>query len=263
MTATAIRELIRPVETSASNVWEMVAHRHLCLGPSGAKHQSGGSTLASVITVMEAVTQRPLVYASAQFFGSPPAGNLFQIELRKRTDGRSISQVVAVIIAEGQELAYVTASLGRRSEPTNFTWEKCPDVPQPELCRRVPFVREEVGDLHSHLDMRLALDPRSDPKGKALFWVATETDLPVTSSFLAQIADYLPEAIHMNVGRAVGAISLDNVVRVISRPTTPWLLCDIQVNSVSNGIFTGRMTVFSQGGEIIACASQSGVIREL
>jgi acyl-CoA thioesterase II len=263
MTAIAIRELIRPVQTSTSNIWEMVAHRHLCLGPSGAKHQSGGSTLASVITVMEAATQSPLIQASAQYFGSPRAGNLFQIELRKQTVGRSISQIIAVIIAEGQELAYVTASLGQRSESTDFTWEKCPDVPLPELCRRVPFVREDEGDLHSHLDIRLALDPRSDPKGKALFWVATETDLPVTSSFLAQIADYLPEAIHMNVGRAVGAISLDNVVRIISRPITPWLLCDIQLNGVVNGIFAGRMTVFSQSGEIIACASQSGVVREL
>ncbi len=185
MTASAIRALIEPVATGVPDVWEMVAHRHLCLGPAGAKHQSGGSTMASVITVLEAAAQRPLIQASAQFFGSPKAGDVFQIELRQRTDGRSITQIVAVVTALGKELVYVTASLGQRANLADFGWERCPHVSSPDACRRVPFVREEVGDLHSHLDIRLALDPRVDPKGRAQFWVATDTEKPVTAAFLA------------------------------------------------------------------------------
>jgi acyl-CoA thioesterase II len=263
VTASAIRALIQPVATGVPDIWEMVAHRHLCLGPVGAKHQSGGSTMASVITVLEAVTERPLVQASAQFFGSPKEGARFQIQLRQRFEGRSISQIAAVVTAQGKELAYVTASLGQRTGQADLCWEACPQVPPPQACNRVPFVREEVGDLHSHLDIRLALDPRTNPKGRAQFWVATDTDAPVNSAFLAQIADYLPEAIHMNVGRPVGATSLDNVIRILSRPITPWILCDIHLSGIANDLFHGRMTMFSQSGELVACASQSGVVREL
>ncbi len=67
----------------------------------------------------------------------------------------------------------------------------------------------------------------------------------------------------MNVGRPLGATSLDNVIRIIARPITPWLLFDIQLSAIVDGIFHGRLTVFTQNGEVIACASQSGIVREL
>jgi acyl-CoA thioesterase II len=263
MTASAIRALVNPVQTSVPELWEMTAHRHLCLGPSGAKHQSGGSTVASVITVLEAATQRPLIQAGAQFFGSPRAGEQFQIEVRRRQDGRTITQAVAVVIASGVEVAFVSASLGARKDLGEYNWEVMPVAPPPADCPRVPFVRQEEGDLHSHLDVRLALDPRINPQGRAQFWVAADSTESIPAAFLVQVADYLPEALHMKMGRPVGATSLDNVVRIVQRKPTPWLLCDIQLAAVLEGVFHGRMTMFSQDGTLLACASQSGVVREI
>jgi acyl-CoA thioesterase II len=239
----------------------MQAHRHLCLGPSSGKHLSGGSSIASVVRVLEAVTKRSLINANAQFFGSPKVDQTFEIAILKQIAGKSITQALGCVRVGDRDLVLVTASLGKRDDAGCFVWEQAPVVPTPEQCPRVPFVRQEEGDLHTHLDMRLALDPRANPQGRAIFWVRTDSTDPVTSAFLCQIADYLPEAIHMNMGRPAGAVSLDNVVRMLGRATTPWLLCDIQLGAISDGLFHGRMAIFAQDGTALALASQSGVVR--
>jgi acyl-CoA thioesterase II len=239
----------------------MRAHRNLCLGPTDGKHLSGGSGLASVVQVLEAVTDRPLIAASAQFFGSPQCEDWFEIEIVAHKKGKSISQVVAHLKSQEQILAYVSASLGKGREVGGRTWETLQSPPTPETCPRIPFVRQSEGDLHTLLDMRLALDPRDNPSGKAQFWVHTDTDQPISTAFLIQIADYLPEALHMNMGRPVGAISLDNVVRIIARKSTPWVLLDIHLGAVSDGLYHGRMNLFSQNGTLLAMANQSGVVR--
>jgi acyl-CoA thioesterase II len=127
----------------------------------------------------------------------------------------------------------------------------------------VPFVRIDDGDLQSRLDIRLAGDPRANPAGHAQFWIGYDGEGPVPAAFLAVIADYLPEAIQMNIGRCADAVSLDNVIRIITRTATPWLLCDIQLEAISNGLFHGRMAIYAQDGTLLATASQSGVVRLL
>lgn len=263
MSAAHIISLINPAPTEIVGRWRMNAHRNLCLGPPEGKHLSGGSALASVVALLERETQRPLIQASAQFLASPPAGSLFEIVLTHLQSGRSISQAAASIRIEGKEAAIITTSLGSRPSVGEFTWAVAPAVPPPEACPPVPFVRIDDGDLHSQLDIRLAGDPRANPQGRAQFWIGYDGDDQVPAAFLAMIADYLPEAIHMNIGRRAGAVSLDNVIRIISRAVTPWLLCDIRLDAISSGLFHGRMRICAQDGSLLATASQSGVVRLL
>jgi acyl-CoA thioesterase II len=263
MAMTDIMQLISPALMGQGRVWRMVAHRHLCLGPPQAKHISGGATLASVVAALEAETGRQLIQASAQFLSSPAMGDEFQIAIRTVQAGRSIAQAHAVVIAANQEVVHVTASLGARDEIGPFVWESSPQVPSPEACPPVPFVRKDQGDLHSHLDMRLALDPRTVPEGRAAFWIKTDMSEPTPSALLALIADYLPEAIHMNIGQRAGAISLDNVIRIIRRASTTWLLCDVQLSAIAAGLFHGRIALFADDGTLLAIAGQSGVVRLL
>lgn len=263
MSAAHIMTLINPATTGIEGRWRMTAHRNLCLGPPEGKHLSGGSALASVVALLEDETQRALIQASAQFLSSPPADSVFEIALSRHKKGRSISQASAVIIVDGKEAAIITASLGSRLSVGDFAWSVAPAVPPPEVCQPVPFVRIDDGDLHSQLDIRLAGDPRANPQGRAQFWIGYDGDDLVPAAFLAMIADYLPEAIHMNIGRRAGAVSLDNVIRIISRAVTPWLLCDIRLDAISSGLFHGRMRICAQDGSLLATASQSGVVRLL
>jgi acyl-CoA thioesterase II len=261
MSATAIMALIDPQPTEAPNHWQMTAHRNLCLGPAGSKHISGGASLASVVETMERATGRPLIQAHAQFLAVPAAGTDFVIDLRCINQGRSITQVQAAIIADDADRAIIAATLGARGDSGSFTWERAEPPCRPDTAPPVPFVRLDDGDLHSRLDMRLALDPRYNPTGRAMFWVRAPDASPVPAAFLALIADYLPEAIHMNIGRPAGAVSLDNSIRIIRRVATPWLLCDIQLSAIADGLFHGRMAIFTEDGALVATASQSGVVR--
>jgi acyl-CoA thioesterase II len=258
-----IIKLIAPVSSAQDGVWHMNAHRHLCLGPPTGKHLSGGTTLASVVAALEAQTGRPLIQASAQFLSSPAAGDDFSIEVRALNAGRSITSALVTIVVAGKDTAHIAATLGARTEIGPFTWEVAPDVQPPESCLPIPFVRKDDGDLHSHLDMRLALDPRTEPAGRACFWIKTDSDDIIPAAILTLIADYLPEAIHMNIGQRAGAVSLDNVIRIIGRAATPWLLCDIQLSAVSAGLFHGRIAIFAEDGTLLATGGQSGVIKLL
>jgi acyl-CoA thioesterase II len=258
-----ILTLINPAPTGAEGHWRMHAHRNLCLGPPGGKHLSGGSALASVVTLLEGETKRPLIQASAQFLASPPANSPFEIAVTHLQNGRSISQAVATLLIDGNEAAIITASLGSRPNVGDFVWAVAPTVPPPEVCPPVPFVRIDDGDLQSCLDIRLAGDPRMNPAGHAQFWIGYDGEGSAPAAFLTMIADYLPEAIHMNIGRRAGAVSLDNVIRIITRAATPWLLCDIALDAISNGLFHGRMAIYAQDGTLFATASQSGVVRLL
>jgi acyl-CoA thioesterase II len=263
MSATYIMTLINPAPTGIERRWQMHAHRNLCLGPPEGKHLSGGSALASVVTLLEGETQRALIQASAQFRASPIADGPFEIAMTRLQNGRSISQAVATVLIDGNEAAIITASLGSRPSVGDFTWAAAPIVAPPDACPPVPFVRIDDGDLHSCLDILLAGDPRANPAGHAQFWIGYDGESPVPGAFLTMIADYLPEAIHMNIGRRAGAVSLDNVIRIITRAATPWLLCDIALEAISNGLFHGRMAIYAQDGTLLATASQSGVVRLL
>jgi acyl-CoA thioesterase II len=263
MAITDIMALIDPAKTGTDGLWQMIAHRHLCLGPRGQKHISGGAALASAVMVLEKAAGRPLIQASAQFLSSPAAGERFDLEISAMKAGRSITTASLTIRVSGQDAASITATLGAREETGTFVWEDAPQVPSPEACPPIPFVNKDEGDLHSHLDMRLALDPRITPTGRACFWIKTDSSSMIPSHLCALVADYLPEAIHMNIGRRAGAVSLDNSVRIIRRVATPWLLCDIQLSAITNGLFHGRIAIFAEDGSLLATGGQSGVVRLL
>ncbi len=258
-----IMGLVRPLKQDQAGHWRMTAHRALCLGPPNAKHISGGSTLAAAVAALEDETQRPLIQANAQFLASAAVGEEFEIVIRSQQSGRAISQVMASVVTKGRDLAFVTATLGERPEIGPFLWREPPNVPPPGDCPPIPFVRLDEGDLHSHLNMRLALDPRANPAGRACFWVKSDERALASAAQLCLIADYLPESIHMNIARKAGAVSLDNNIRMVQRMATPWLLCDIQLDAIRVGMFHGRMVIFSEHGAPLAMASQSGVVRLL
>jgi acyl-CoA thioesterase II len=258
-----IAELLITSATKIDQQGKSVAHRTLSLGPPNRKHLSGGSTLAIAIGVLEKATHRPLVQAHAQFVAAPPCGSEFHVRIDTLRPGKSIAVARCTVFTEHGDAAYVSASLGQRDDLGTFSWAMMPEVPAPDVCPPVPFIRKDPDDLHSHLDIRLALDPRHDPKGHVCFWVKTPSNSNLTTAFVALIADYLPESIHMNTGQPFGASSLDNMVRIISLTHCDWLLCNIHLDAIASGLFHGHMEIFADDGALVAVASQSGVVQKL
>jgi acyl-CoA thioesterase II len=262
MTAEATLARVTPTRAADPGVWSLAVDRRACLGPPNGKHLSGGACTSTLIAALEAETAKPLIQASAQFTGAPPADATAQIETHVVQAGKSISLARATMRGPAGEACALLGSFGARPETGRFDWETPPLAPAPETCGRIPFVREDADDLHAQLDMRLALDERASPSGRLVFWVRAPGNFPeVASRFLALVADYVPEAIHFNIGRPAGAVSLDNTVRIVARTATPWLMCETRLSGINAGLFHGRMTIFTEAGEVLATASQSGVVR--
>jgi acyl-CoA thioesterase len=55
--------------------------------------------------------------------------------------------------------------------------------------------------------------------------------------------------------------SLDNTLRVVSLEPTEWVLCDIRIQALVGGYGQGVAYLWSQGGSLLATASQSMRVR--
>jgi len=94
-----------------------------------------------------------------------------------------------------------------------------------------------------------------------LLWIRSREGLPVDSSLLAIMADFIPGAIGNALGLNAGGNSLDNTIRYRRIVPTEWVLCDIRITGVHGGFGHGAMYLFAQDGELMATASQSLIVR--
>ncbi|MEL7392448.1 MAG: hypothetical protein AAFN06_07405 [Pseudomonadota bacterium] len=202
--------------------------------------------------------REPLIQASAQFFKAPRVNDSVTVSLDHHKPGRSIDIAGAALTYAGEPQVRLSGSFGTRRSIGDYQWAPNVEFTSPEKSAEIPFVRADPGDLHTVLEMRLAAEPQH---GRLVSWVRTPSQAMTSPArFLALIADYLPEAIHLSIGRRTGAISLDNSIRVTGQELSEWTLCVTQLEAIQHGLFHGRMNLYSDRGQLLATASQSGVV---
>ena len=91
--------------------WRMPVVPELC---SGMGTLFGGCGLGAAIEVLERATDRPLVWATAQYlsFARPPS--VLHLDATEVVRGHQISQARVVGHVDGEEIFTVNAALGRR-----------------------------------------------------------------------------------------------------------------------------------------------------
>jgi len=262
MSSDYILRLLEPGFDDDAKHPSLFVHRDLCLGPPKKKHLSGGGYAGAAIYALEANTGRPLVQLSVQFLSAPRAESNATLSVAITRTGRSISQANAAITVDGQLSAIVFGTLGSRNSDHDRQWQHSINAVPPEDCQRLPFIREDKNDLHTHLDVRQVKKRDQTSKGSFAFWVRSPTNISnaTAAPFLALIADYLPEAIHGSIGKPAGAVSLDNQLRILSRELTEWTLCEIKLAGIADGVSHGRMDLYNQSGELLAIGEQSSVV---
>ena len=177
MNVDSILSLLVPTR-GGEDLYSFLVDRALCLGPPGAKHLSGGACTAALIGVLEAETDKPLIQASAQFRKAPSDGDTVTIAIDEYQPGRSIDLISASIVENGSASVSLSGSFGRRRSVGEYSWQQSPKVKGPEDSPPIPFVRADTGDLHTHLDMRLAATPKT---GQMAFWVKAPRNLKTPS----------------------------------------------------------------------------------
>lgn len=245
------------------------------VGPADRLFMFGGVGLGASLRALEAVTGRPVVWASAQYESYARPGETVTFTVDERVRGNQVSQArVTATTADRREVLTVVSALGARDMAERGQWTLAPRVPPPDDCKpRTLWQGRHPDDIHSRVEFRIAKGsmhgPRAGggpaPDGNIIMWArpnpAVIPDQPIDTAFIAVVADYVPSGVGPSLGRDAGGNSLDNSIRFHRRVPTDWLLCDVQIHGVANGFAHGRMHIFAQTGELIATASQSLILR--
>jgi acyl-CoA thioesterase len=245
--------------------WRLPVTRELC---SGFGALFGGVGLGAAIEVLQQVTERPVVCATAQFlqFAYPPA--VVELEANEVVRGHTSSQARVLAHVGGDEIFTVLATLGRRTLDWSGEWAVRPEVPGIEASPPRVIPPHHVGTIGERLEMHLA-DARpfedldgSPGDGRSAIWVRLPDGLEVTASTLAIVGDYVPFGISQAAGRRARSNSLDNTLRMVRVHPTEWVLADIRVQAVADGFGHGVVHLWAEDGTLLATASQSASVRE-
>jgi acyl-CoA thioesterase len=228
----------------------------------------GGCGLGAAIAALEGTTERPLVWATAQYLSYAQPGAVVDIDVTVAVSGRQSSQARAVGHVADREIFTVNAALGQRPLDLDHTFTVPLDVPPPEACDPRPLRVPGEESIMSRLDLRLARarsweDLRGNPApgGRSALWARIPDLLEPSAAALAILGDYVPFGIGQALGAFAGGNSLDNTLRIVRIVPTEWILLDIQVDGIANGFGHGTVHLYAEDGTLMATASQSTIVR--
>jgi acyl-CoA thioesterase II len=248
----------------AQNRWRMEVVRGLT---SGTGALFGGVGLGACIEVMEELTGRPCIWATAQYlsFARPPA--TLELDVTEVVRGHQISQARVIAHVGDTEILTVLGALGTRPLSLEGQWAVRPDVPGPLESPPRPMMNRHAGTIASRLDERLANGrapwefPGPEGSGHVALWIRLPELLEMSAAALAIIGDFVPFGIGQALGQRAGGNSLDNTLRVAHRVPTEWVLADVRVHAVADGFGHGLVHLWAEDGTLLGTASQSAIVR--
>ena len=224
---------------------------------SGRGTLFGGCGLGAAIEVMEQLTGRPCVWATAQYLSYASAPAVLELDALEVVRGHYISQAHVIAHVGDTEVLTVLGALGARPFADEGQWAQRPDVPPPADCPPRPHQWEQDDTIRSRLEERLAVGrpfcelPGPQGSGNSAIWVRLPDVLDMSAAALAIIGDFVPGGIGQALGRRAGGNSLDNTLRVAHRVPTDWVLADIRVHAIADGFGHGLVHLWAEDGTLL------------
>lgn len=242
-----------------------VEDRH-CVGPEGQEFLFGGASMGAGVSALEAACGRDLVWASAQYVGPAHPGDIVTLAVTKLREGKGITVAELVASTARGPVCRISAALGSGREKGEAQWRTAPDVAAPDEIERSTHWRFRSG-LHSNMDMRVAHGHfgkdrigNPTPDGRMVFWIRPQGDYSIDKAYLATVADFVPAGIGNALGSHSGGRSLDNTFRSHTFVKTDWVLAEVSIHGIANGLVHGNIALFAQDGTLMALGSQSLVL---
>ena len=94
----------------------------------------GGAGLAAAIVVLENVTGRLVIWASAQYLSYARTHSVVDLDVKLAVQGHNTTQARVTAHVADAEVLTVNAALGARATPGEGTFARHPVVPPPEDC---------------------------------------------------------------------------------------------------------------------------------
>lgn len=229
----------------------------------------GGAALGAAIAALEGATQRPVVWATAQYLSFAPVGSIMDLDVHISVSSRYTSQARVIGRVGEDEVVAVVAALGRRELPIEREWPTMPAVLAPDECkpRHINYEQESLGQ---HMTQLLAKAPEGQRaggttghgEGRVCMWAKPPEAFEPSATTLAVLGDWVPMGISMASGEALSSNSLDNTLRVLDVHPTEWYLLEIESAGIRHGFGHGQIRIWGDDGRLQAIASQSVVVRE-
>ena len=235
-------------------VFKLVASPQACVGPAGSEFIMGGVAQAAAIEAAEIVSGKPLLWSTIQFVNAGLLNQSIDIEVELLGGGRSVSQVLVTLTADGTVLQTMSGALGGR-QGTERQFVSMPTVAAPEDCSiKTDLDHNNDQDLIAQFERRIAIEAPDD--GLGAMWIRSNDALPITAGLLAITSDFML-GLHPESFRGT---SLDNTFRVFSTCPTEWILCATQMSGFRDGAVMGVTHQFTQDGQLLSVSSQTGLL---
>lgn len=253
--------------THNAHRWFLPVAREITSGPPDKLFLFGGVGLAAAIAAMERTLERPTIWATAQYASFAQLGSIVDFDVHVVNAGNKLTQARVIAHIDDREILVAAGALGKREGPSD-QWIGAAPARPPAECPRVRHWRRGDSPLSERLEMRLIEGrfPSGEPiagrgEGRLRLWVRSTEGVPVSPELLAVVADFVVEATSDALGRYAGGNSLDNTIRFASVGPSEWLLCDLAIEAIHDGVTHGVMRIFSDSGVLMATASQSLILR--
>jgi acyl-CoA thioesterase len=241
-------------DSSVPNKFGLLASPQACVGPAGHEFVMGGVAQAAAIEAAEIVSGKSLLWSTIQFVNASLLNQSIDIEVEVLGGGRSISQVLVTLTADGTVVQTMSAALGGR-QGTERQFASIPMVAAPEDCPiKTDLDHNNDQDLIAQFERRIAIEAPDD--GLGAMWIRSNDALPITAGLLAITSDFML-GLHPESFRGT---SLDNTLRVFSTPHTEWILCVTQMSGFREGAAMGVTHQFTQDGQLLSLSSQTGLL---
>lgn len=233
---------------------------------TGHRFLFGGCGLGAAISAMEGTTDRPIVWATAQYLSFAGVGSVVDIDVTVAVEGHRTTQARAVGHVGGSEIFTVNAALGRRDDMPEVCHVGPPTVQPPEQCPPRPRYSDATDALEYRLEQRWALpvgvdEPTLLGPGRVAVWTRMPDLLAPSAASLAVLGDYVPMGISVTSETPLSSTSLDNTLRVVDSVPSDWYLLDIRIQQLHNGFGHGDISIWSRTGELCAIGSQTCIVR--
>ena len=236
------------------NKFGLLASPQACVGPAGYEFIMGGVAQAAAIEAAEIVANKPLLWSTIQFVNTGFVNQSIDFEVEVLGGGRSISQILVTLTADGTVLQTMSAALGSR-QGTERQFVSMPTVARPEDCSiKTDLDHNNNRDLIAQFERRMAIE--APDKGLGAMWIRSKDALPITAGLLAITSDFML-GLHPESFRGT---SLDNTFRVFSTHSTEWILCVTQMSGFRDGAAMGVTHQFTQDGQLLSVSSQTGLL---
>lgn len=228
----------------------------------------GGLVAALSYQKMQAAVQpgRPLRALQVAFVGPVAVDEPMSFEVELLREGRAASQVEGRIKQAGETRLAVLGSFGGdRDSQVQVTPHPAPEVPAPEDCRALDYIRGVTPDFTQHIEMRWAFGnlPFAGKADREMGgWMRfREPGREMTDAHIIALVDAWPPAVLQHVKRPVPASSMSWSLEIVHpRPqmnADEPLLYRAEIDQAGSGYGHTHATIWNRRGELVALSRQT------